>query len=65
MARERWTEIMTPAGGVPALLPPGMSAADAPRMDPVPALGEHTGSILRELGYDEARIAELRSERVI
>ena len=41
-ARERWTEVDTPAGAVPALLPPALPASFEPRMDPVPALGEHT-----------------------
>ena len=38
-ARERWTEVDTPAGPIPALLPPGDTDAFAPRMDAVPALG--------------------------
>ena len=41
-------------GPVPALLPPGSWDVD-PRMDPVPALGEHTDAILVELGYDAER----------
>ena len=40
-ARGRWREVGTPAGPVPALLPPGSWDVE-PRMDPVPALGEHT-----------------------
>ncbi|NIE62425.1 CaiB/BaiF CoA-transferase family protein [Burkholderia sp. Ax-1719] len=58
-ARERWTQVGTPAGMIPALLPPGLTLADEPRMDPVPALGEHTDAILKELGYDEAHIRAL------
>jgi crotonobetainyl-CoA:carnitine CoA-transferase CaiB-like acyl-CoA transferase len=30
-----------------------------------PVLGEHTDSILRELRYDDARIAELRDKQII
>jgi itaconate CoA-transferase len=46
-ARDRWREIGTAAGPVPALLPPGQRNA---RMDPVPALGEHSLAILAEIG---------------
>ena len=45
-ARERWTQVDTPAGRIPALLPPGLPEGFTPRMDPVPALGEHTEAIL-------------------
>jgi itaconate CoA-transferase len=55
-ARERWVRVGSPAGEIDALKPPF-----EPRMDPVPALGEHTGTILAELGYDEAAIARLSS----
>ena len=64
-ARDRWREVGTPAGPVPALLPPGSWEEGPPRIDPVPALGEHTDSILGELGYTAERIAALRAERAI
>jgi itaconate CoA-transferase len=64
-ARGRWTEVDTPAGRIPALLPPGLPEGFTPRMDPVPALGEHTHAILGELGYDSAAIERLHSERAI
>jgi crotonobetainyl-CoA:carnitine CoA-transferase CaiB-like acyl-CoA transferase len=34
-------------------------------MDAVPALGEHTASILRELRYSDADIERLRAQRVV
>ena len=57
-ARERWREVGSPAGMLPAMLPPG-TWDQGPRMDPVPALGEHTDSILAELGLGEAEIRSL------
>lgn len=45
-ARGRWTEVGSPAGPVPALLPPITLPGRPPRMDPVPALGEHTAAVL-------------------
>ena len=64
-ARERWQDVGTPAGTIPALLPPGLPTSFEPRMDPVPALGEHTDAILRELGYDSAQIEALRASGTI
>ena len=61
-ARGRWTTVATPAGTVPALLPPGLTNA---RMDAVPALGQHSESVLAGLGYDAAQIAQLRRDGVI
>lgn len=61
-ARGRWTTVDSPAGALPALLPPGMAEA---RMDAIPALGQHSESVLAELGYDAARIAQFRRDGVI
>jgi itaconate CoA-transferase len=61
-ARGRWTEVDTPAGKVPALLPPGVPDAYEARMDAVPALGQHTDAILAGIGYDEKAIASLRAQ---
>ena len=58
--RQRWRQVQTPGGPVPALLPPWSISGVEPRMDPVPAVGEHTDAILAALGLDEDRIAELR-----
>ena len=64
-ARNRWREVDTPAGRVPALLPPGSWEDGAPRMDPVPALGAHTDAILTALGYSPERIGELRTAEAL
>lgn len=48
-ARGRWREFSTPSGSLPGLLPIGGERWE-PRLDPVPALGEHTEKILAELG---------------
>lgn len=60
-ARGRWVEIDTSAGPIPALLPPGTSNSFLPRMDRVPALGEHTSDILLELGWSATNIERLRT----
>jgi crotonobetainyl-CoA:carnitine CoA-transferase CaiB-like acyl-CoA transferase len=64
-ARHRWVDVETPKGRVPALVPPGIPPAASPRMDPVPALGQHTRAILRELGYDDATITRLHAAHAI
>ncbi len=60
-ARRRWTEVDSPAGPLPALLPPGIPEDFSPRMDAIPSLGQHTDSILRELEYSDSDIAKLRT----
>ena len=55
----------TPAGPIPALLPPGAGDAFAPCMNPVPALGQHTEAILGSLGWSHDKIQNLRREGAI
>lgn len=64
-ARGRWRTVGTPRGEIAALLPPATIEGVEPRLDPVPAVGEHDESILRELGRDDAAIAALRRDGVI
>ena len=65
-ARGRWREVDTAVGKVPALLPPGSwDDGDGPRMDAVPALGQHTDAILAALGLDAAAIAALHAAEAV
>jgi len=64
-ARGRWREVASPVGPVASLLPPGSNSAFEPRMDPIPALGQHTDAILAELGFDAGKIAALRAAEVV
>ncbi|TBU89039.1 CaiB/BaiF CoA transferase family protein [Phytopseudomonas dryadis] len=64
-ARDRWRQVDSPAGTLPALLPPGSNSAFSPRMDAVPGLGEHTEALLAELGYSGTAITGLRASGAI
>ena len=50
-ARGRWSEVGSPAGRLPALKPVSGNGWE-PRLDPIPALGQHTDAILAEFGLD-------------
>ncbi|HWE89841.1 MAG TPA: CaiB/BaiF CoA-transferase family protein [Pseudonocardiaceae bacterium] len=63
--RDRWRDVDTPGGPIRALLPPANLSGVRPRMDAVPAVGEHTDAILRELGCDDATITDLRRDSTI
>lgn len=63
--RNRWTDVETPGGVVEALRPPADLSGAASVMGAVPALGQHTVQIVRELGRDDAEIASLSSRQVI
>lgn len=47
-ARDRWSSVSTECGTLPTLHPPGQTNA---RMEPVPALGQHSEQLLIELGF--------------
>ncbi|CAN5804304.1 CaiB/BaiF CoA-transferase family protein [soil metagenome] len=64
-ARNRWVDVETSAGKIPALLPPGVSSIEQARMDAVPALGQHTDAILAELGFDSQTVASMREAKAI
>jgi crotonobetainyl-CoA:carnitine CoA-transferase CaiB-like acyl-CoA transferase len=63
-ARGRWREVGSPAGPLPAMLPPG-TWDEGPRMVPIPALGAHTEAILAELGIGADEVADLRAAGAI
>jgi itaconate CoA-transferase len=64
-ARNRWREVDTPAGRIPALLPPVTTSGYEVRMDAVPSVGQHTDFVLSDIGYSKAEIAALRANGVV
>jgi itaconate CoA-transferase len=63
-ARGRSHHVATPAGTIPALAQPGLTDPTS-RMDPIPALGEHTRPILAELGLSPEDIDALVEDGVV
>ncbi|WP_036457263.1 CaiB/BaiF CoA-transferase family protein [Mycobacterium sp. UM_WGJ] len=63
--RDRWHSIDTPAGPIPSLLPPPVISGYRPPMGAVPDLGEHTDTVLDELGLTGEEIVALRADGVI
>jgi len=64
-ARGRWAKVGSPSGELDMLKPPFNLSGFEPRMDPVPALGEHTRAILGELGYAEREIDDLKGSGAV
>jgi len=64
-ARQRWRTVDTPKGEIEALLPPPVISGFEQPMGAVPGLGEHTDSVLRELGFADREIDEFRREGAI
>jgi itaconate CoA-transferase len=65
IARKLIREMDSPVGPVPVIGSPLRLSESPARFDPIPALGQDTVPILRELGYDEGEIETLRREQVI
>ncbi|MDT4825604.1 Acetyl-CoA:oxalate CoA-transferase [compost metagenome] len=64
-ARDRWSKVGSPAGELPALLPPASSNAFAPRMEAVPAVGQNTDAVLASLGYAPDQVAQFHASEVV
>lgn len=60
-SRDRWVDVDSPGGQIRALKPPATIGGIEPRMDAIPALGEHTDAILTALGHCTEEIATLRA----
>jgi itaconate CoA-transferase len=64
-ARDRWRDVETPGGPMRALIPPFGLDNREPPMGPVPAVGEHTDSVLADLGYSRDEIERLHEAGAI
>ena len=64
-ARDRWRDIGSAKGTLPALLPPASSNAFEPRMDGIPAIGQHTDAVLASLGFDAEQVSRLHTEGAV
>ena len=65
IARKMIREMESPVGPVPVIASPLRLSDSSARLDPIPALGQDTEPILRELGYSPAEISALRQNNVI
>jgi itaconate CoA-transferase len=64
-ARGRWASVGSPGGALDMLKPPFNLSDFEPRMDAIPALGEHNRAILAELGYGAHEIEALAASGAI
>jgi itaconate CoA-transferase len=56
----RWAEMDSPAGPIRSLPSPVSVGDVAPALGSIPAVGQHTGVIMAELGFTDAEVAALR-----
>lgn len=64
-ARQRWVDVASPVGMLPTLKPPASNKSFEPRIDAIPALGQHTEAILAEVGCSPEHIEMLRQAGAI
>jgi crotonobetainyl-CoA:carnitine CoA-transferase CaiB-like acyl-CoA transferase len=64
-ARDRWRTVGTSKGDIEALRPPPVISGFEQPMGAVPGLGEHTDTVLAELGLTAEEIGRLRADEVI
>jgi len=64
-ARSRMAKVATPAGDIDMVKPPFNLSGMEPKMDAIPALGQHTRTLLGELGYNDGEIEKLARAGVI
>ena len=64
-ARNRWREVDSPAGPLDAMISPLNIAGMDPDIGPIPGVGQHTQSVLAELGYAPADIEALAKEGAV
>ncbi|XCI61858.1 CoA transferase [Mycolicibacterium parafortuitum] len=64
-ARDRWRTVATPKGDIAALRPPPVISDFEQPMGAIPGLGEHTDTVLTELGITAEELARLRADGAI
>jgi itaconate CoA-transferase len=65
IARQMIREMESPVGSVPVIASPLRLSNSPPRLDAIPALGQDTVAILRDIGYGDDEIEDLRRNQVI
>jgi crotonobetainyl-CoA:carnitine CoA-transferase CaiB-like acyl-CoA transferase len=64
-SRGAWREVESAVGKIAALVPPVRMEGVEPRMDAIPAIGQHRESILAELGFDAPTIERWKQEGIV
>ena len=64
-ARDKWRTVQTENGPVRALLPPFTFNDEEAPMGDVPTVGQHTETVLNEIGFSPERIAAMRAAGAI